>query len=115
MSSNSNRGGGSNTPAAQTPPAPAAPADQAKTEAPAAQAKTEAQTEAETEAPAEVTEYEVAPGRTVNGKGPGQKVALEDDDALRLFKLGFILDEDGNRAGLPEGPKTAAGVEIKEV
>lgn len=61
------------------------------------------------------TSYEVAPGRTVAGKGPGEMVELDDDDALRFFELGFILDEDGNRAGFADGPKTVAGVEIKEV
>lgn len=59
--------------------------------------------------------YEVAPGRTVAGKGPGESVDLDDNDALRFFELGFILDEDGNRAGFTDGPKTAAGIEIKEV
>lgn len=59
--------------------------------------------------------YEVAPGRTVGGKGPGKMVELDDNDALRLYELGFILDEDGNRVGMTEGPKTVTGVEIKEV
>lgn len=67
------------------------------------------------EAAPALTEYEVAPGRTVGGKGPGEKVELDDTDALRFYKLGFILDEDGNRAGFSDGPKTVAGVEIKEV
>jgi hypothetical protein len=51
----------------------------------------------------------------VGGKGPGEKVDLTDDDALRLYELGFILDEDGNRAGFSDGPKTASGIEIKEI
>lgn len=62
-----------------------------------------------------LTAYEVAPGRTVGGKGPGEKVGLTDDDALRFYELGFILDEDGNRAGFSDGPKTASGIEIKEI
>jgi hypothetical protein len=72
-------------------------------------------TQGDAEAQPAVTAYEVAPGRMVGGKGPGEKVDLTDDDALRLYELGFILDEDGNRAGFSDGPKTASGIEIKEI
>ncbi|MFN3675577.1 MAG: hypothetical protein ACK4TC_06320 [Sphingomonas pseudosanguinis] len=69
----------------------------------------------QSEVEAGVTAYQVAPGRTVGGKGPGESVDLNDTDALRFFELGFILDEDGNRVGFTGGPKTVAGIEIKEI
>lgn len=58
--------------------------------------------------------YEVAPGRTVDGRQPGDSVDLDDNDAKRLFDLGFILGEDGSRALLTEGPTVVAGADIKE-
>ncbi len=58
--------------------------------------------------------YEVAPGRTVDGRQPGDSVDLDDKDAKRLFDLGFILGEDGSRALLTEGPTVVAGADIKE-
>ena len=83
---------------------------------PATKGKPDTTQDAQSAAPAPaLTAYEVAPGRTVGGKGPGEKVELGDDDALRFYELGFILDEDGNRAGFSDGPKTASGIEIKEV
>lgn len=58
--------------------------------------------------------YTVAPGRTVDGKKPGEKVDLDEGDAERMLKLGFILDKDGAVIVHSEGPKVVAGGEIKE-
>ncbi len=59
--------------------------------------------------------YTVAPGRTVDGKGPGKTVDLDDDDALRLLELGFILDDDGSIVVRADGPAVNVedGVQVK--
>ncbi|WP_047867318.1 hypothetical protein [Sphingomonas paucimobilis] len=48
--------------------------------------------------------YTVAPGCTVGGKGPGETIDLDSDEAARLRKLGFLLDEDGQRRYMSDGP-----------
>jgi hypothetical protein len=60
-------------------------------------------------------EYTVAPGRTVDGKGPGQTVKLDDNDALRMLELGFILDTDGAVVIRADGPAVNVedGVQVK--
>lgn len=58
--------------------------------------------------------YTVAPGRTVDGKAPGETVELDAADADRLLKLGFILDRDGSIVVQTEGPKVISGGEIQE-
>ncbi len=50
------------------------------------------------------TSYTVAPGCTVGGKGPGETIDLDSDEAGRLRKLGFLLDEDGQRRYMSDGP-----------
>lgn len=63
------------------------------------------------------TSYTVAPGCTVGGKGPGETIDLDSDEAVRLRKLGFLLDEDGKRRFMADGPAVNVedGVEIKPV
>lgn len=60
-------------------------------------------------------EYTVAPGRTVDGKGPGSKVSLNDADAQRMLELGFILDTDGSMVIRADGPAVNVedGVQVK--
>ena len=59
-------------------------------------------------------EYTVAPGRTVDGRKPGEKVKLDEADAKRMLDLGFILDKDGTAVIRSEGPSVTAGAEITE-
>lgn len=60
-------------------------------------------------------EYTVAPGRTVDGKGPGKTVKLDDADAQRMLELGFILDTDGSMVIRADGPAVNVedGVQVK--
>lgn len=60
-------------------------------------------------------EYTVAPGRTVDGKGPGQTVTLDEKDAERMLELGFILDADGSIVIRADGPAVNVedGVQVK--
>lgn len=51
-----------------------------------------------------VNSYTVAPGCTVGGKGPGEPIELDETDAKRFRDLGFILDEDGQRRYMSDGP-----------
>lgn len=59
--------------------------------------------------------YTVASGRTVDGKGPGKTVELDDGDALRLLELGFILDDDGSIVVRADGPAVNVedGIQVK--
>lgn len=59
--------------------------------------------------------YTVAPGRTVDGKAPGETVELDAGDAKRLFKLGFVLDPDGAIVVQADGPAVNVenGVQVK--
>lgn len=61
--------------------------------------------------------YTVAPGRTVDGKQPGEPVELNEADAERLLGLGFILDVDGKQRFATEGPavNVDGGVQIKPI
>lgn len=66
----------------------------------------------------DIAEFTVAPGRTVSGDdgdvGPGGTIILPTKEGAKLQKLGFLLDDDGSIAPIPEGPATVAGVEITE-
>lgn len=53
---------------------------------------------------AEAGSYIVAPGRTIDGKAPGAEVLLNDVDAERMLKLGFILGPDGSVVVRADGP-----------
>lgn len=59
--------------------------------------------------------YTVAPGRTVDGKAPGETVDLDEGDATRLLQLGFILDTDGSIVVQADGPAVNVenGVQVK--
>lgn len=69
----------------------------------AANAPADATTPADANAPA-LNSYTVSPGCTVGGKGPGETIDLDSDEAARLRKLGFLLDEDGQRRYMSDGP-----------
>lgn len=73
------------------------------------------QGEASTTEAAATESYTVAPGCTVGGKGPGESIDLDANDAKRFRDLGFILDEDGQRRYMSDGPAVNKedGVEIK--
>lgn len=65
------------------------------------------------------TTFTVAPGRTIEGADetiymPGDEIALGAADAERFLALGFILDQDGSRVLLTNGPATDVedGVQI---
>jgi hypothetical protein len=58
--------------------------------------------------------YTVAPGRTIDGKKPGETVELDETDATRLTKLGFVLDRDGAIVIQTDGPRVVQGEEIVE-
>ena len=60
-------------------------------------------------------QFTVAPGRTVDGKGPGSTVELDDTDAQRMLELGFILDADGAMVIRADGPAVNVedGVQVK--
>lgn len=58
--------------------------------------------------------YTVAPGRTVDGKKPGETVELDKGDAERMTKLGFVLDRDGSVVIQTDGPRVVQGQEIVE-
>lgn len=60
--------------------------------------------------------YTVAPGRTIDGKMPGDKVDLDATDAKRLLGLGFILDKDGSVVVRADGPAVNVedGVQIAQ-
>lgn len=58
--------------------------------------------------------YTVAPGRTIDGKKPGETVELEATDAERMTKLGFVLDRDGAVIIQTDGPRVVQGEEIVE-
>lgn len=62
-----------------------------------------ANTPADANAPA-VNSYTVSPGCTVGGKGPGETIELDDNDAKRFCDLGFILDKEGQRRYMSDGP-----------
>ena len=66
-------------------------------------------------APEKTRKYTVAPGRTVDGKGPGEKVDLIDTDYDRFLQLGFVLDKDGKQRFITDGPavNVVDGVQIK--
>lgn len=58
----------------------------------------------------------IAPGRTVDGKGPGETVHLDEADAKRFVELGFVLDKDGGQRVPTEGPAVNVedGVQVKQ-
>lgn len=60
--------------------------------------------------------YIVAPGRTIDGKLPGDEVTLSDADAVRLRDFGFILADDGSRVVPTGGPAVNVedGVQVKQ-
>lgn len=59
--------------------------------------------------------YIIAPGRTIDGKLPGDEVTLSDADAERFRDFGFILADDGSRVVPTGGPAVNVedGVQIK--